>query len=153
MIFEQSRLKKSFMSRDWTTETYIYAYKTDCLYLCPPFTWKLPDQSPPNFEQTSTLTRRRFLTPPTRPPDSWVTQTPKPQQITGKKLCFTKNVQMGDLISLNFSRATPGPGWLVYNILQIVWVAMWQTLWNFQDCKNTFCPSLHYQNRQILFGS
>jgi len=30
-----------------------------------------------------------------------------------KKLCFTKNAQMGDLISLNFFRAVPGLGWLV----------------------------------------
>jgi len=31
-----------------------------------------------------------------------------------KKLCFTKNVQMGDVSSSNFSQASPGPGWLVY---------------------------------------
>jgi len=30
-----------------------------------------------------------------------------------KKLCFTKNVHIGELISLNLSRTAPGPGWLV----------------------------------------
>jgi len=41
-----------------------------------------PDQSPPNFAQTSTTTRGRFLTqvwpaPPTQPMDPWVPQAPK----------------------------------------------------------------------------
>jgi len=49
------------------------------------------------------------LTQPTRSPDPGVPQTPKPKQITGEKLCYTKN-------ALNFFRPVPGPGWLVSNI-------------------------------------
>jgi len=68
----------------------IYKYIKDCLYLfvwvytdhwsiahlmylCPFFTSEPPDQSPPNFVQTYTPIKGRFLT-----------------QITGEKLCFTK---------------------------------------------------------------
>jgi len=40
----------------------VYICKSDCLYLCPSFTIESPDQSPPNFEQTSTHTQGRFLT-------------------------------------------------------------------------------------------
>jgi len=40
----------------------IYIYKSDCLYLCPLFTPEPPDQSPPNFAQTSPPTQGRFLT-------------------------------------------------------------------------------------------
>jgi len=54
------------------------------------------------------------MTPPTQIPDPGVPQAPTPKQTTGEKLRFTKNVQIGDLIPLNFSRAAPGPGWLVY---------------------------------------
>jgi len=46
------------------------------------------------------------LTLPIWPPDPRVTQTPKSKQITGEKLCFTK-------YALNFSRAAPGPSWLI----------------------------------------
>jgi len=46
--------------------TSIYIYKRDCLflciYLCPSFTRKLPDQSQPKFVQTSTPPQGRFLT-------------------------------------------------------------------------------------------
>jgi len=36
--------------------------KQDCLYLCTLFMPEPPDQSPPNFAQTSPLTQGRFLT-------------------------------------------------------------------------------------------
>jgi len=43
----------------------IYIYKTDCLYLCtylyPSFTGEPPDQSSPNFAQTSAPTQGWFL--------------------------------------------------------------------------------------------
>jgi len=98
----------------------IYIYKRDCLYLCPSFTREPPYQSPPNFAQTSTPTQGRILTQvwprQPKPPDPGVPQTPKPKQIMGEKLCFTKSIQMGDLVSFKFSRAVPGPGWLVINI-------------------------------------
>jgi len=42
------------------------------------------------------------MTQPNQPPDPGVPQTPKPKQITGEKLCSTKN-------ALNFSWAAPGP--------------------------------------------
>jgi len=54
---------------------------------------------------------------PTQTPYPRVPQTPKHKQITGEKtLSFTINVQMGGLISLSFSRAAPGLGWLTFNI-------------------------------------
>jgi len=40
----------------------ISIYKSDCLYLCPLFTPEPPDQSPPNFAQTTPPTQERFLT-------------------------------------------------------------------------------------------
>jgi len=45
------------------------------------------------------------MTPPIQPPDPGVPLAPKSKQITGEKLCFTKN-------TLNFSWAVLGPGWL-----------------------------------------
>jgi len=78
----------------------IYIYKRDCLYLCPSFTPEPPDQSPPNFAQTSPPTQGGFLAHAwphqPDPPDPRVPQTPK------------------DVSSSNLSRAAPGPGWLVY---------------------------------------
>jgi len=85
----------------------ICIYKTDYLYPSPTFTCELPDQSPPNFAQTSGKVLSTSLTPPAQPPVPRVPETPKPKQITGEKLCFTKN-------ALNFFRAVLGPGWLVY---------------------------------------
>jgi len=38
----------------------IYIFKRDCLYLCPLFMPELPDQSPPNFAQTSLPTQGRL---------------------------------------------------------------------------------------------
>jgi len=46
------------------------------------------------------------MTLPTQPPDPEEPQAPNPKQITGEKLCFTKN-------ALYFSRAALGPSWLV----------------------------------------
>jgi len=43
----------------------------------------------------------------------WRLGYPVPGVPQTPKLCFTKNVQVGDLISLNFFRAAPGPSWLV----------------------------------------
>jgi len=70
------------------------------------------------------------MTLPIWPPDFRVPQTPNPKQVTGEKLCFSKN-------ALNFSRAAPGPGWLVtYNdcflflsselerTLKIIWIRL-----------------------------
>jgi len=51
-----------------------------------------------NLHTSSTL--------PIQPPDPGVPKTPKPKQITGEKLCFTKN-------AFNPSWAAPSPGWLV----------------------------------------
>jgi len=47
---------------EYKVETYIHVYKSDCLYLCPLFTPEPPDQSLPNFAQTSPPTQERFLT-------------------------------------------------------------------------------------------
>jgi len=96
----------------------VYLYKTDFLYLCLYLTSKPPNQSPPNFTQTSPPTQWRFLTQ-VWPPDFRVQQTLSRSR--EKKHCFTKNVQKGDLISLNFSQAVPGPSWLVsYNLINKV---------------------------------
>jgi len=46
------------------------------------------------------------MTPPTRPPDHRVSQTPKPKQITGEETLLHKKC-------IKFFRAAPGPGWLV----------------------------------------
>jgi len=76
---------------------FIYICKSDCLYLCRLFTHEPPDQSPP--------TQGWFLTP-TLPLDPGVPQTSKPKWVAGEKtLC--------NVSSSNFSRAAPGPGWLV----------------------------------------
>jgi len=53
------------------------------------------------------------MTLPTQSLDPGVPKAPKPKQITGEKTLLYKNVQMGDMSSLNFSRLAPGPGWLV----------------------------------------
>jgi len=47
---------------------------------------------------------------------TWTPGYPKlqnPNKSRERKLCVTQNVQMGDVSSSNFSRAAPGPGWLV----------------------------------------
>jgi len=54
------------------------------------------------------------MTPPTQSPDppSLTPGHPKLQNLNRsweKKPCFTKNVQMGQVSSSNFSRAAPGP--------------------------------------------
>jgi len=76
----------------------LYICKTDCLYLCmhlcPSFKCKPPDQSPPNFAQTSTPTQGRFLTQvwPCQP-DPWPWHTPNSKtykQITGEKTLLNK---------------------------------------------------------------
>jgi len=67
------------------------------MYLCLLFMYEPPDQSPPNFAQTSTPIQGRFLT------QVWPRQ-PDPLTPNSKTLAdhwsFTKNVQMGDLPNL-----------------------------------------------------
>jgi len=53
------------------------------------------------------------MTPPTQPLDPGVLQNPNGSR--ERKLCVTQNVEMGDVSSLNFFQAAPGPGWLVKN--------------------------------------
>jgi len=96
------RLKSAFTKilRFFWRQLYIfYIYKSDCLYqctyLCPLFAPKPPDQSPPNFAQTSPPTQGRFLTQAwphqLDPPDPGVPQTLKPKWATGEKtLCNVK---------------------------------------------------------------
>jgi len=67
--------------------TYLY------MYLWPSFNRKPPNQSPTNFVQTSTPTRRRFyhnFDPANPTPWLRSTQTPKPKQITGEKTLLYK---------------------------------------------------------------
>jgi len=83
-----------------------------CTYLYPLFTHKLPDQSPPNFAQTSPPTQGRFLTQ-ARPhkSDPWTLGDPKLQFPNGsleRKLCVTEIVQMGSLILLVNSPGSAG---------------------------------------------
>jgi len=62
ILSEQKPLKVRLttpMSSGWQVK--IYIYKSDCLYLCPSFTPEPPDQSPPNFAQTSPPTQGWFL--------------------------------------------------------------------------------------------
>jgi len=79
-------------------------------YLCTLFMPKPPDQSPPNFAQASTPTQGRFLTQawPCQP-NPWTQgylKLQNPNASREKKLCFTKNVQMGNISSSNFSRTS-----------------------------------------------
>jgi len=53
------------------------------------------------------------MTPPTRPPDPGVPQTPKPQQVTGEKTLCNKKCPDGWRKTHQISRAAPGPGWQV----------------------------------------
>jgi len=75
---------------------------TLCMYLCPSFTC----QPPPNFGQTSTPTWGRFLTQVlllhlvTR--GRMYCKLQNLSRSWEKKLCFSKNVQMGDSISFIF---------------------------------------------------
>jgi len=93
----------------------IYIYKSDCLYLCPSFTLKLPYQYPPNFVQTSPPTQGRFLTQVSPcQPNSLSPGYPKLQNLSrsrAKKLCVMQNVQMGTL-KIFLSCAALGLGWL-----------------------------------------
>jgi len=49
------------------------------------------------------------MTLPTQQPDPGHPKLQNLNRSLEKKLCFAKNVQMGDLISLNFSQAELGP--------------------------------------------
>jgi len=67
-----------------------------------------------------------------------------------KKLCFTKNVQMGDFISINFCWAVSGPGWLVY-IKHAVLISM--SLFHEQTAipiSTKFFSDLHTNSGKVL---
>jgi len=69
------------------------------MYLYPSFTPKWPHKPPPNFVQTTPPTQTKVLntskTAKTWPPNPGVPQTPI--RSLEKKLCFTKNIQMGTI--------------------------------------------------------
>jgi len=98
-----------------------YIYKSDCIYVpmslfhartARPISTKFCTDLPTNSEKVLKTSVTHQLYP-------WTQGYPTLQNQNGsleKKLCFTKNVQMGDVCSSNFSRAAPGPGWLVFYI-------------------------------------
>jgi len=90
----------------------IYIYKSYCLYLCPLFTPEPPDQSPPNFAQTSTPTQGRFLTQAwPRQPDPWTPGYPnsKTKKSHGRENLYGVKCPDGWLNLIKFFLGSAGP--------------------------------------------
>jgi len=106
LFYRNSSVSESFIS-----QIYISIYERDCLYLnlfhvrtAGPVSIKFCT----DFHTNSGKILNTSMTPPTQSPGP---QTPKPIQITGEKLCFTKN-------AWNFSWAALGPRRIVSHYIK-----------------------------------
>jgi len=96
-------------------ESMFYFPKADCLYVpmslfCSQTARQTSTKFCTDLHTNSGKIPYTSMTLPTRPPDPRVPQTSKLLPISGEKPLPYKNVQMGDLVSFNFSRAAAGPG-------------------------------------------